>query len=135
MKRFAGCLASPTMLHHEPESLCVIHQLLTMPDTLSSCQIQFGAQGEVGASGEPCVVAGLSFRYAVTGMQRKNVYIGDCLIGEAATWREVHVLTKAQGLFFIHGPRGAEGPSGFYLAAVPVDRSTIRLRNPAADYR
>ena len=85
--------------------------------------------------GEPCLLAGLFFARRVTGMQRKKVYIDDCLIGEAATWREVHALTKAQGLFFINGPRGAEGPSGFYLAAVPVDRSTIRLRNPAVDRR
>ena len=67
-------------------------------------------------------------------MQRKKVYIDDCLIGEAATWREVHALTKAQGLLFINGPRGAEGPTGFYLAAAPVERSAIRVRNPAANY-
>jgi hypothetical protein len=68
-------------------------------------------------------------------MQRKKVYIDDCLIGEAATWREVHALTKGQGLFFINGPRGAEGPSGFYLAAAPVERSAIGRRKPAVDRR
>ena len=68
-------------------------------------------------------------------MQRKKVYIDDCLIGEAATWREVHALTKAQGLLFINGPRGAEGPSGFYLAAAPMERSLAGLRKPVSDYR
>ena len=68
-------------------------------------------------------------------MQRKKVYIDDCLIGEAATWREVHALTKAQGLLFINGPRGAEGPSGFYLAAAPMERSAIGQRKHAGDYR
>ena len=64
-------------------------------------------------------------------MQRKRVFIDDCLIGEAATWREVHVLVKARGIFFINGPRGAEGPSGFYLTGTPVERSRIVSRRPA----
>ena len=65
-------------------------------------------------------------------MQRKNVYIDDCLIGEAATWQEVHALMKACGIFFINGPRGAEGPSGFYLAGTPVERPHSALqRRPA----
>jgi hypothetical protein len=68
------------------------------------------------------------------GMQRKKVYIDDYLIGEAATWREVHALTKAQGLFFIKAPRVAEGPSWFYLAAAPVERSAIGIRKSAGDY-
>ena len=64
-------------------------------------------------------------------MQRKNVYIDDCLIGEAATWGEVHALTKVRGILFINGPRGAEGPSGFYLAATPVERPHSALQRPA----
>lgn len=54
-------------------------------------------------------------------MPRKKVFIDDCLIGEAATWDEVHELTKALGLIFIGGARGAEGPSAFYLTARGVD--------------
>ena len=60
-------------------------------------------------------------------MQRKKVYIDDCLIGEATTWGEVHALMKARGILFINGPRGAEGPSGFYLTCMAVERSAARL--------
>ena len=55
-------------------------------------------------------------------MQRKKVYIDDCLIGEAATWGEVRELTKARGIIFIGGARGAEGPSAFYVTAHAVER-------------
>jgi len=54
-------------------------------------------------------------------MPRKKVFIDDCLIGEAATWEEVHELTKARGIIFIGGARGAEGPSAFYLIARAVE--------------
>jgi hypothetical protein len=64
-------------------------------------------------------------------MQRKNVYFDDYLIGEATTWREVHTLMKVCGILFINGPRGAEGPSGFYLTGTPVERSATRLPIPA----
>ena len=64
-------------------------------------------------------------------MQRKNVYIDDCLIGEAETWREAHTLVRACGIVFINEPRGAEGPSGFYLAGTRLERSTATLRNRA----
>ena len=65
-------------------------------------------------------------------MQRKKVFIDDCLIGEAGTWQEVHELTKARGIFFIKAPRGAEGPSGFYLTGTAVERPAIGQRNPLA---
>jgi hypothetical protein len=55
-------------------------------------------------------------------MLRKRVFIDDCLIGEAATWGEVDKLTKARGIIFIGGARGAEGPSAFYLTARAVER-------------
>ena len=64
-------------------------------------------------------------------MQRKKVYIDDCLIGEAATWREVHMLVRACGIVFINEPRGAEGPSAFYLTGTPLERSTATLKNRA----
>ena len=64
-------------------------------------------------------------------MQRKNVFIDDCLIGEAVTWGEVHALMKSRGIFFINGPRGAEGPSGFYLAGTLVERPRNASRTPA----
>jgi hypothetical protein len=64
-------------------------------------------------------------------MERKNVYIDDCLIGEAATWGEVHALTKARGILFINGPRGAEGPSRFYLAGTRVERLHSTVLRPA----
>ncbi len=64
-------------------------------------------------------------------MQRKHVYIDDCLIGQAATWAEVHTLAKARGIFFINGPRGAEGPTAFYLTGTPVNRARGVLRRPA----
>jgi hypothetical protein len=65
-------------------------------------------------------------------MQRKKVFIDDCLIGEAATWREVHALTNARGILFINGPRGAEGPSGFYLTGTPVERPHNALSRSAS---
>jgi hypothetical protein len=68
-------------------------------------------------------------------MQRKNVYIDDCLIGEASTWSEAHTLMKAKGLLFANKPRGAEGPSGFYLTGTLVERSGTALRRPAVSYR
>ena len=64
-------------------------------------------------------------------MPRKKVYIDDCLIGEAATWVEVHRLVRAQGLLFANAPRGAEGPSAFYLAGTRVERSTVAARGRA----
>lgn len=64
-------------------------------------------------------------------MQRKKVFIDDCLIGEAASWGEVHALMKARGIFFISGLRGAEGPSGFYLSGTAVERPSIGLQRPA----
>jgi hypothetical protein len=65
-------------------------------------------------------------------MQRKRVFIDDCLIGEAATWGEVHALMRARGICFINAPRGAEGPSAFYLTGTSVERSRIEVRRPAA---
>lgn len=65
-------------------------------------------------------------------MQRKRVFIDDCLVGEAATWREVHSLIKARGVFFINAPRGAEGPSAFFLSGTPVERPRIDAWRPAA---
>ncbi len=64
-------------------------------------------------------------------MRRKRVFIDDCLIGEAATWQEVHALMKARRIFFINRPRGAEGPSGFYITGTPVERPTGVLQRPA----
>jgi hypothetical protein len=64
-------------------------------------------------------------------MQRKNVYIDDCLIGEAATWGEVHTLMKSRGIFFINRPSGAEGPSGFYVTGLPVECPHSALQRPA----
>ena len=61
-------------------------------------------------------------------MQRKNVFIDDCLIGQAATWQEVQELTKARGICFIGGPQGAEGPSGFYLTAAKRPATGLRQR-------
>jgi len=81
----------------------------------------------------PCRWAGPSC--AEVEMQRKRVYIDDCLIGEAATWFEVHALMRAQGLLFINAPRGAEGPCGFYLTGTRVARSDRAPRKSAADHR
>ena len=64
-------------------------------------------------------------------MQRKNVYIDDCLIGEAATWGEVYALIKSRGIFFISRPRGAEGPSAFHVTGTPVERPPSALQRPA----
>ena len=64
-------------------------------------------------------------------MQRKNVFIDDCLIGKAATWRQLNALMKSRGIFFINGPRGAEGLSGFYLAGTLVERPRSGSRTPA----
>jgi hypothetical protein len=65
-------------------------------------------------------------------MQRKRVFIDDCLIGEAATWAEAHALVTACRIFFINGPRGAEGPSAFYLTGTAVERRHIEAWRPAA---
>jgi len=65
-------------------------------------------------------------------MTRKRVFIDDCLIGEARTWGEVGELLEARGITFINGPRGAEGPSAFYLAAKPVEREATALRPAVA---
>jgi len=62
-------------------------------------------------------------------MQRKKVFLDDCLIGHAATWGEVHALTKAHGIAFIGGARGAEGPSAFYLTACAVERPESVVKN------
>ena len=62
------------------------------------------------------------FSGAAKRVQRKRVFIDDCLIGEAATWGEVHAQMKTCGIFFINPPRGAEGPSGFYLEGTAVER-------------
>ncbi len=50
----------------------------------------------------------------------KRVFLDDCLIGDAATWSDVRALLKARGILFIGGLRGAEGPTGFYVSARPV---------------
>jgi hypothetical protein len=63
-------------------------------------------------------------------MQRKKVFLDDCLIGHAATWGEVHALTKAHGIAFIGGARGAEGPSAFYLTACAVERPEFARQRP-----
>ncbi len=62
-------------------------------------------------------------------MLRKKVYVDDCLIGEAATWGEVHELAKTRGLIFIGGARGAEGPSAFYLTAQGVERPRASIHS------
>jgi hypothetical protein len=54
-------------------------------------------------------------------LTRKRVFINDSLIGEAATWEEVRALLKERGIFFIGAPRGAEGPTGFFLTAKPSE--------------
>ena len=64
-------------------------------------------------------------------MQQKNIYIDDCLIGGSATWGEVDALAKARGILFIKEPRGAEGPSGFYLTGTAVERSRTAFQRPA----
>ena len=64
-------------------------------------------------------------------MQRKKVFIDDCLIGEAVTWGEVHALVSARRIFFINEPRGAEGPSAFYLTGTAVERPHIEVWRPA----
>ena len=73
----------------------------------------------------------LPFPHGSKQMQRKNVYIDDCLIGESATWGEVHTLMKSRGIFFINRPRGAEGPSGFYLTGTAVEHSRTAFQRPA----
>ena len=77
-------------------------------------------------------VSGLSlFPQDSKQMQRKKVFIDDCLIGEAATWAEVYTLMKSRRIFFINRPRGAEGPSGFYVTGTPVERSRTAFQRPA----
>jgi len=61
-------------------------------------------------------------------MERKNVYLDDCLIGHARAWPEVHALMEAQNILFANKPRGAQGPSGFYLTGTLVERSTEQRR-------
>ena len=65
-------------------------------------------------------------------MQRKRVFFDDCLIGEASTWDDVHALLRARRIFFINAPRGAEGPSAFYLTAMAVERRHAEARKPLA---
>ena len=76
-------------------------------------------------------MAGSPFPQGGKQMQRKKVFIDDCLIGEAATWAEVHTLMKSHRIFFINRPRGAEKPSGFYVTGTPVERPPSALQRPA----
>jgi hypothetical protein len=59
---------------------------------------------------------------------QKQVFIDDCLIGDASTWVEVRLLLSARGISFISGARAVEGPSGFYLSAKPVERQPFGPR-------
>jgi hypothetical protein len=64
--------------------------------------------------------------------EAKQVFIGDCLIGKAATWSDVHALVRARRIFFINGARGAEGPSSFHLAANAAERAHATVTIPWA---
>jgi hypothetical protein len=58
---------------------------------------------------------------------RKTVYVNDVPVGEASTWREVHLLLRARGISFLGQPGAAEGPTGFFLQGTA--RTGIRERD------
>ncbi len=62
-------------------------------------------------------------------MQIKKVYVNDVLIGEAATWAEVHRLLGIQGVHFMGKPGAAEGPSAFYLSGTVSRSQEKRIRS------
>ena len=62
-------------------------------------------------------------------MQVKKVYVNDVLIGQAATWTEVHRLLGIQGVHFMGKPGAAEGPGAFYLNGAVSRSREKRLRS------